>query len=225
MSRRHKEIPTITTQEIHQLAEETAGKAVDRAVRNASKKISFSGLDSFAEYSVQVIIKRALTRELENGLQQRLATILDITDTPGLMVGCTVGRTAVATLFHRFKDSDVINIFKQIYREMYHNANAKAKIMVDWLVCYLLAMCQYTDTEHVGLVAHYYRLLVEHFGESALPSLRTLQGKFKWFTEFKRKAGTAIKAVRENKLYDKWQKLKQAIFGNVQTLAPAYALY
>lgn len=224
MSRRHKEIPTITTQEIHQLAAETADKAVDRAVRNVNKKIS-SQPSRFIVCSVQDAVKRALTRELENGLQQRLATILDIKDTSGLMVGCTVGRTAVATLFHRFKDTDVINIFKQIYREMYHNANAKAKIMVDWLVCYLLAMCQYTDTEHVGLVTHYYRLLVEHFGESALPSLRTLQGKFKWFTEFKRKAGTAIKAVRENKLYDKWQKLKQAIFGNVQTLAPAYALY
>lgn len=224
MSRRHKEIPTITTQEIHQLAAETADKAVDRAVRNVNKKIS-SQASPYIEYTVQVSIKKALTEELELAYSKQLGRFFHVVSTPSVAVGHKQGRSAAMMLFERFKDTDVINIFKHIYREMYHNANAKAKIMVDWLVCYLLAMCQYTDTEHVGLVTHYYRLLVEHFGESALPKLRTLQGKFKWFTEFKRKAGTAIKAVRENKLYDKWQKLKQAIFGNVQILAPAYALY
>lgn len=221
MSRRHKETPTITTQEIHQLAEETASRAVDRAIRNETYDVSFSRFAGF-----EVTVKRALTKKIEHGLTQTLDGIIDIVDTPGVFVGPnSAGRPIALTLFDRFRDSDVVAIFKEIYRNTYHTANMNAKLMVESLVCFLLAMCQYTEKEHVGLVTHYYKLLAGYFGKSLLPSLRTLQSKFKWFTEFKRKTGKAAKAVMENTLYDRWMKLKQRIFGEVQTLAPAYALY
>lgn len=221
MSRRHKEIPTITTQEIHQLAEETASKAVDRAVRNETKDIPFHPYIDF-----KVTAKKALTEEIEHSLIQKLNGIIDIVDAPGVFVGPnSVGHPTALRLFERFRDTDVIDILKEIYRNIYHTANTNAKLMVEALVCFLLAMCQYTETEHSGLVKHYYELLAGHFGKSLVPSLRTLQSKFKWFTEFKRQVGKAAKAIRENMRYDKWLRLKQRIFGEVQTIAPAYALY
>lgn len=221
MSRRHKETPTITTQEIHLLAEETASKAVDRAIRNEIDDISYSRFTGF-----EVTIKKALAEEIKENILRKLDGIIEIVDTPGIIVTHNnAGRPMALKLFERYRDSDVIVLFKEIYRNIYHTAITNAKLMVESLVCFLLAMCQYTGTEHTGLVTHYYRLLVGHFGKSILPSLRTLQDKIKWFTEFKRKVGKAIKAVRENTLYDRWQKLKQRVFSYVQTLAPAYALY
>lgn len=221
MSRRHKETPTITTQEIHQLAEETASKAVDRAIRKEASDVLYSHFAGF-----EITVRKTLVEEIEYGLIQKLNGIIDIVDTPGIPIGHNnTGRPMALRLFDRFRDTDVIDILKEIYRNIYHTANMNAKLMVETLVCFLLAMCQYMETEHMGLVTHYYNLLVGHFGKSLLPSLRTLQGKFKWFTEFKRKVGKAAKAMRENTLYDRWLKLKQRIFGDVQTLAPAYALY
>lgn len=231
MSRRHK----ITTQEVHQVAEETSEhilRRLDLAMpfieMSCVRLVSRDGLRHLNVH-INDIIKNALTDSFEQTFIKRLSSYIDIVDAPEEQFSDTRkrGRPKILQLFDRFRDTDVIKMLKTSYFELFHKTIEKAKDIIDHVICFLQAMCEREDDDCYGKISHYHEMLKRNLSCVALPTVRTLQNKFNKFKElasgWKKNIKNAMKE-KEECLFKKWMRLKGQYLSEIEILAPAYAI-
>lgn len=224
MSRRHKEYPSISKTEVMQVAKETAERAVRHTSIPLLDRIEVKGIRINPKNTARSYAKH-ITKKLTESLYASLTASLSskgliMVDEPDATIH-PLGRPMVMQLYDRFKDTDVISMLKDIYWENYHQAITTAKNMIDQFICFMLAMCSYTDTSPTGLAAHFHRLLKVSFPTVKLMSLRTFQKKINWFSGFRKVAKWAKE--KEKKAYEAWRKLKQMYLEGIENFAPKYA--
>lgn len=135
------------------------------------------------------------------------------------------GRPMINRLCSLFDDNGVWSMAKKIYRIVYKDAIEKAKDLVQYLVCFICSIFKmHADESEYGRVAYFHKLISKHLGEAIMPTLRSLQGKLKWFREWTRSVIITAKEKADEKKHQAWEDLTELIYTNMLQMAPQYAI-
>lgn len=241
MSRRHKDLPSISTQEIRQVAEETSKHALDCIVGNhsiikkgISRNYTKSIITILAEKYINEKIAAAVSKNVESTLLSEFAKYVDIIDDPTYTVIKTnkAGPPKIEELFSRFRDYDVLTMLKQTYEDVYNKAIIEAADLLDHAMCFLFAMCQMENVSFDRKLRHYHKLLSKRFAGAKVKTERTLQNMVSKYHRLAKKLSdpkaifkNAKEKLRETSLYRKWMGLKDMYYEKLLVIAPMYAQY
>lgn len=133
----------------------------------------------------------------------------------------TTGRPEINQLCSMVEDSDIWIMAEEIYQKVYQKSILQAKNLVQYLVCYLCSLFRRYNTETVfGRVAHFHRLIAGHIDKGFMPTLRSLQGKLKWFMEWSSSVIRTVKEIADEANHQAWEKLVEQIFEIMSTMVP-----
>lgn len=119
------------------------------------------------------------------------------------------------------EDSDIWIMAEEIYQKVYQKSILQAKNLVQYLVCYLCSLFRRYNNETVfGRVAHFHRLIAGHIDKGVMPTLRSLQGKLKWFMEWSSSVIRTVKEIADEANHKAWEKLVEQIFEIMSTMVP-----
>lgn len=242
MSRRHKDLPTISTQEIRQVAEETGKHAVDYAVGHSSISIfnlievrqTTRSKEAFSLEKISKAITKAISHDVESILLREFGKYVDVIDDPTYTVINTnkAGPPKIEELFSRFLDYEVLTMLKQIYEDVFHKAIIDAADLLEHAMCFLFAMCQMENESFDRKLRYYHKLLSKRFTGAKVKTERTLQNMVSKFYRLAKKLSSpnaifknAKEKLRETSLYRKWMGLKDMYYEKLLVVAPMYAQY
>lgn len=128
----------------------------------------------------------------------------------------SIGRPEINQLCSMVEDSDIWIMAEDIYQEVYHKSIQQAKNLVQYLVCFLCSLFRRHNNEtEYGRVAHFHRLISAHIGKGFMPTLRSLQGKLKWFKEWTRSVIHTVKEIADEANHLAWENLTEIILKNM----------
>lgn len=135
------------------------------------------------------------------------------------------GRPMIKRLCSLFRDEKIWPLAKDIFRKIYHESIQKAVDLTQYLVCFVCSIFRISKTEVIdGRVAHFHRLMKEHFQKKMMPSLRKLQQGVQWLRDKTQTFFRNKKVEKEELLHQTWEALVQLISGHMVELIPQYAI-
>lgn len=135
------------------------------------------------------------------------------------------GRPMIKRLCSLFQDKKIWPLAKDIFRKIYHESIQKAVDLTQYLVCFVCSLFRISKTEVIdGRVAHFHRLMKEHFQKKMMPSLRKLQQGVQWLRDKTQTFFRNKKVEQEERLHQAWEALVQLISNHMVELIPQYAI-
>lgn len=134
------------------------------------------------------------------------------------------GRPTIKRLCSLFRDEKIWPLAKDIFRKIYQESIQKAVNLTQYLVCFVCSIFRISKTEVIdGRVAHFHRLMKEHFQKKVMPSLRKLQQGVQWLRDKTKTFFRNKNSEKEELRHQAWEALTQQILGHLGEFAPLYA--